>query len=81
MLRPEGEKYNLTNGENKVFISIVSYAEILSLAKQLNWGKSKLDILANTLKHLPILYLNMEITKKYVEIDVYSQGKDFRQEI
>jgi tRNA(fMet)-specific endonuclease VapC len=34
-------EFRLTDSENKVYISIVSYAEIKSLAKQLDWGKTK----------------------------------------
>lgn len=70
------EEYGLANKDNKVFISIVSYAEIMSLAKQLNWGDTKLKILKNSLEELPILHLNTKIADKYVEIDVYSQGRD-----
>jgi predicted nucleic acid-binding protein len=70
------EEYELANKDNKVFISIVSYAEIMSLAKQLNWGTSKLEILKKSLERLPILQLNTKIANKYVEIDVYSQGRD-----
>jgi len=62
--------------ENKIFISIVTYAEIKSLSKQLNWGQIKLEKLQEVLNNFPILYLNKKIVEHYVEIDVYSQGKD-----
>ena len=60
---------------NKVYISIVSEAEIYSLARQLNWGKEKINKLEIILNNFNVLYINKEVVKQYVEIDVYSQGK------
>ncbi len=68
-------EFRLTDSENKVYISIVSYAEIKSLAKQLDWGKTKLAQLETILKKIPTLYLNTQVAEYYVDIDVYSQGK------
>ena len=65
--------FNFSN--KNIFISIVTYAEIKSLAKQLNWGKEKTKFLEKILNKFPILYINKNIVEYYVEIDVYSQGK------
>jgi len=70
-------EFEITTNENKVFISIISYAEINSIAKQLNWGQPKQNILQNVLSKLPTLLINKKIAESYVKIDVYSQGKDF----
>ena len=35
-------QFNFSNPENKIYISIVSEAEIYSLARQLNWGNPKI---------------------------------------
>jgi len=70
-------EFEITTNENKVFISIISYAEINSIAKQLNWGQPKQNILQNVLSKLPTLLINKMIAESYVKIDVYSQGKDF----
>lgn len=57
-------------------ISIVTKAEITSLAKQRKWGKRKLIQLNSLLeKHLIIPIDNEEIVEVYAEIDAYSQGK------
>ncbi|RLD56101.1 MAG: nucleotide-binding protein [Bacteroidetes bacterium] len=69
-------KYNLGFVENKLFISIVTYAEIKSLARQLHWGQSKIKQLEHVLSSFAILYINNKIAWHYIEIDVYSQGKD-----
>jgi predicted nucleic acid-binding protein len=68
--------YGLYEAENKIYISIVTYAEIKSIAKQLNWGQTKLKSLQELLGTIPTLMLNKRISGKYVKIDVYSQGKD-----
>ena len=66
--------YNFTN--SKIFISIVTYAEIKSLARQLEWGQSKMKKLEQLLNNFATLYINNKIAEHYVEIDVYSQGKN-----
>ena len=69
-------EYRLDLPENKMFISIVTYAEIKSLAKQLSWGKSKMGKLETVLGNFPTLYINNDVVESYIEIDVFSQGKD-----
>ena len=70
------DKFNFDFSNNKIFISIVTYAEIKSLAKQLKWGQTKTEALERILNNFPVLYINKKTAKYYVEIDVYSQGKD-----
>ena len=67
-------KFDFDNSQ--VFISIVTYAEIKSIAKQLGWGNKKHEKLEQVLKHIPKLYINSKIAELYVEIDVFSQNKD-----
>ncbi len=70
------DKFNLFNIDNKVYISIAVRAEILSMAKQRDWGKAKFQKLESLLKNFTLLNLNEAVVQKYVEIDAYSQGKD-----
>jgi predicted nucleic acid-binding protein len=69
-------RYDLQKIDNQVYISIVTFAEIKSLAKQLNWGPLKMERLEKILFSIPILNITVKIAEQYVEIDVYSQGKD-----
>ena len=69
-------KDNYNFYESKIFISIVTYAEIKSLAKQLKWGQPKIKKLEHVLSKFATLYINNKIAEHYIEIDVYSQGKD-----
>ncbi|MBP9885580.1 MAG: type II toxin-antitoxin system VapC family toxin [Leptospiraceae bacterium] len=68
-------QFNFSNPENKIYISIVSEAEIYSLARQLNWGNPKIEQLEKILSNWTTLYINKSLVKHYVEIDTYSQGK------
>lgn len=57
-----------------IAISIVSKAEILSLANQFGWGKSKLASLAILLEKLIIVPVDSDaLIEAYIEIDLYSQ--------
>ena len=71
-------KNNYNFSDSKIFVSIVTYAEIKSLAKQLKWGQSKMRKLENLLNKFAVLYINNKIAECYIEIDVYSQGKNSR---
>ena len=75
------KKYNLLQAENKIFISVASCAEILSLARQLNWGEKKMQALNSIFQALTILYINQNVINNYVEIDVYSQGKHLQHKL
>lgn len=58
------------------FISIVTVAEIRSLAIQFNWGNPRINKMTEVLSDLSILDINSpEIVDRYVEIDCYSKRK------
>ena len=58
------------------YISVVSIAEIESLAYRNRWGESKKNRLRSLLNDLNVVDINDNgIIEKYVEIDAYSQGK------
>lgn len=68
------QEHVLTLGNS--YISIVTKAEILSLAEQFSWGKSRIEKLEAIMQTLNIVPIDTnEIVKAYVEIDLYSQGK------
>ncbi len=59
-----------------LIISIVTKAEIISIAKQRKWGKRKLSTLNSLLDEFLIVPIdNEEIVEAYAEIDAFSQGK------
>ena len=59
-----------------LMISIVTKAEILSIAKQRKWGLRKITTLNGLLDELLIIPIdNEELIEAYVEIDAFSQGK------
>lgn len=66
-----------TQGGNPfLIISIVTQAEILSIAKQRQWGEKKLSLLNKLLTELLIIPIdNYELVQAYAEIDAFSQGK------
>ena len=69
-------KYNLFNSKNKLYLSVVTIAELKSLILQRNYGEKKLRILENMLKNFSIIDINIdEILDRYAKIDAYSQGK------
>jgi tRNA(fMet)-specific endonuclease VapC len=56
-------------------ISIVTVAEIRSLAFQFKWGNVRRDRMEEAILSLPILDISVpEILDRYVEIDCYSKG-------
>ncbi len=58
------------------FISIVTTAEIRSLAIQFNWGSTRIEKMTEVLSDLSVLDINSpEIVDRYVEIDCYSKRK------
>jgi tRNA(fMet)-specific endonuclease VapC len=60
----------------EAFISIVTVAEIRSLAFQFKWGNIRRDKMDEVILRLPVLDINVpEILDRYVEIDCYSKGK------
>lgn len=70
------EKYNLFRPENKLYISVVTIAELKSIILQRNYGEKKLKTLESVLKNFSIIDINIkEILDRYAEIDAFSQGK------
>lgn len=70
-------KYQLFSPPNIPLISIVNKGETYSLGVQLNWGATKLKVLEELLRKLPVVDINDEqIVKRYAEIDAYSLSKD-----
>ena len=71
--------YKPFEAENETFLSFVSVAEVLSIAKQSGWGKEKMMNLAQTLAKMEIMTVSGEaddlLIQGYVEIDSYSQNK------
>lgn len=56
-----------------MYISIVSEAEINSLAIRNNWGINRLKFLDNFLNTLSIIDINKLSVKVYAQIDAFSQ--------
>lgn len=57
-------------------ISVVSKAELKSIAIRNQWGKKRLDLLEEFLQQFLIADINIEtIIQRYAEIDAYSQGR------
>ena len=70
------KKYNLFNSKNKLYLSVVTIAELKSIVLQRNYGEKKLRLLEDMLKNFSIIDINIEeILDRYAEIDAYSQGK------
>ncbi|HEY5328078.1 MAG TPA: type II toxin-antitoxin system VapC family toxin [Mucilaginibacter sp.] len=62
------------NPENsKIYISIVSEAEIRSFAIRKKWGANRLDFLNDFLTGVNIVEVNQLSVATYTEIDTYSQ--------
>lgn len=61
---------------DNAYISVVSKAEILSLAAQLEWGEEKKANLIELLENIEIIPIEAEeLINAYVEIDLYSQKR------
>jgi predicted nucleic acid-binding protein len=70
------ERYVPFSKSNLALISIVSKAELLSLALQNNWGDNRISSLNELLGQFLVIPIQAEdILKKYAEIDAYSQGR------
>lgn len=68
--------YNLFNGKNRLYLSVVTVAELKSIVLQRNYGERKQRLLENMLKNFSVIDINIEeILDRYAEIDAYSQGK------
>ncbi|MEL6719336.1 MAG: type II toxin-antitoxin system VapC family toxin [Bacteroidota bacterium] len=69
-------KHQLFNGNNDLYISIVTVGELESIALQRNYGKKKIEKLHHILSNFTVVDINIqEIIEQYAKIDAYSQGK------
>lgn len=59
-----------------LYISVVSEAEIKSIAIQNNWGVKRKNILDQFLEEVYIIEINQLYVTIYAEIDSYSQGRN-----
>lgn len=71
------ESYDLFQiQKGRQFISIVTQAEIESLALRNKWGKKKIQSLSNSLDKLTTIPVGQrDLITRYAEIDAYSQGR------
>ncbi|NGM63059.1 type II toxin-antitoxin system VapC family toxin [Sphingobacterium sp. SGG-5] len=60
----------------KIFISIVSIAELKSLALRHNWGIKKWQVIHNILDEAVIIEINENLVDTYTQIDNYSQRRN-----
>ena len=64
------------DSKNITSISIASFGEILSFARQNNWGERKKANLEKLISNLsPVPIIKREMLDAYAEIDTYSKGK------
>ncbi len=62
---------------NTAIISIVTVAELTSLAQRQKWGERKQQVLQNIFDSLAIIEIRYsDLIQAYAQIDTYSQGKD-----
>ena len=70
------KKFNLFNPDNISVISVVTIAEVKSLAYKFGWGNKKIQIMNDLLKKIPSVKIDSEpILNAFAEIDSFSQGK------
>lgn len=70
------EHLQVLDAPNITIISVVTLAEIRSIAMQRAWGKSKMEVLEDLLSSFVIADVHVEtVIEKYAQIDAYSQGK------
>jgi tRNA(fMet)-specific endonuclease VapC len=70
------QRFNLYSEDTSTVVSIVSQAEMLSLAIQWGWGQRRRDRLEAMLRSLVTIRIDPVTTvERYAEIDAYSRGK------
>jgi len=70
------KKFDLFNPDNISLISIVSHAEIYSLANKLGWGKLKIDLMNELLNKVPHVKIDSyALINAFAEIDSFNEGK------
>jgi tRNA(fMet)-specific endonuclease VapC len=60
----------------KVYISVVTIAELKSFALQNNWGPRKLGLLGLLLEDISAVTISENLTDTYAQIDAYSQHRN-----
>ena len=69
------QAYGLRANLNRSLISVVSVGELLSLTRQLNWGRAKVDRLNALIDQLIVLDINEpSILDAYGEVDSHSRA-------
>lgn len=69
-------KYNLFDLKNSLVLSIVTIAELKSIALQRQWGATKLNLLEKLFEQFIIIdSFGKATVDRYAEIDAFSQGK------
>lgn len=66
----------INSNNKKVFTSIVSIAELKSIALQNNWGDRKLKGIDVFLNRVTFVEINENLINTYVEIDAFSQCRN-----
>jgi predicted nucleic acid-binding protein len=70
------ETFSPFQAENTAIISIVTVAEIMSMAKQQNWGENKLKVVERLFDSLVIVEIRYaDLIEAYAQIDAFSQNK------
>lgn len=70
------QNYAPFQSASEIWISVVSYGELRSIAIQSKWGEKRIQQLENLLDMLnPIDIWSEDILNRYAEIDAFSQGK------
>lgn len=66
----------IDNEDSRIYLSIVTLAEIKSIGFRNNWSKEKWHILDTVLKRFAIMEVNESLLDTYVQIDAYSQRRN-----
>jgi predicted nucleic acid-binding protein len=75
-------QYSPLSNSNIAAISVVTNAELRSLALQLHWGAKKQQDMHILLRKVPQIDINQETSlQRYAEIDAFSQGKDLSKNL
>ena len=71
------QQFSLFSHENDLYISAVSKGEILSFAKQADWGTPKMTRLFDILEQISSFPIDghSPLMDAYADLDAYSQGK------
>jgi predicted nucleic acid-binding protein len=62
--------------QNKIFLSIVTVAELHAIAMRHQWGDSRWRIVTHFLRKVVVIPIDsQDLIDRYAEIDTFSQGK------